>query len=597
MWVKQASKRWVASIGVASGVAYQVSALEEKPIDSSKANPHTKELKKGEVITAAPVALSPKPALKRYTLQEMTDMCDEGRIVVGLKGKLYDVTNFSGHPGGTGRLQMAAGNDLEAFWSVYTQHNRGHVVDNLLTHYEIGTLSPEDAETLRKRTVFENPYSNDPPPKKDLLTNTRYPYNAEGKLRELTNSWVTPISHHFVRNHGLVPDIDPKEYTLTITGIGVKETVFTLNQIKSFPRVDVTSIIQCNGNRREDYHFEKDGVPAFGPPHWVAGAIGCATWTGVRLRDLLASAGMDVDGISTRRILAPPNAQHIGLLAYDTDECGNQYCCSFPFEKAVDPFGDVIVAYQMNGQDIPRQHGYPVRCIVPGNAGARNCKFLERVTVTDSPCSGDTNWKQYAVHASDTPLQKLLDFNLHKEELVKDPPVQEMPVQSMVTIPSAGDVIAGKDKKTVYVKGLAWGGGGQGINRVDVSIDGGKNFTRAEMLEKGVKQPRRAEWGWVFFEKEVNLTEEMQAQLREGESVKLEVCSKACNTAWNSQPENPGANWNPHGCCVNHWYRVPIEVDPSATMDKRGPKGCFENKPSGGKFKTEFLNNKPCRDC
>lgn len=109
-------------------------------------------------------------------------------------------------------------------------------------------------------------------------------------------------------------------------------------------------VIQCNGNRREDYHFEKDGVPAFGPPHWVAGAIGCATWTGVRLRDLLNTAGMDVDSISTRKKPAPKDAQHVGLLAYDTDECGNQYCCSFPFEKAVDPYGDVIVAYQMNGQ-------------------------------------------------------------------------------------------------------------------------------------------------------------------------------------------------------------------------------------------------------
>jgi hypothetical protein len=75
-------------------------------------------------------------------------------------------------------------------------------VDNLLKAYKIGTLSPEDAETLRQRTKFDNPYTNDPPLKKDLLTNTRYPYNAEGKLRELTNSFITPISHHFVRNHG-----------------------------------------------------------------------------------------------------------------------------------------------------------------------------------------------------------------------------------------------------------------------------------------------------------------------------------------------------------------------------------------------------------
>ena len=82
------------------------------------------------------------------------------------------------------------------------------------------------------------------------------------------------------------------------------------------------------------------------------------------------------------------------------------------------------MAYEMNGEDIPRGHGYPVRCIVPGNAGARNCKFLERVTVTSTPCAEETNWKQYAVHAPDTPLVKLLDFKEHKEELERDEAVQ-----------------------------------------------------------------------------------------------------------------------------------------------------------------------------
>ena len=75
---------------------------------------------------------------------------------------------------------------------------------------------------------------------------------------------------------------------------------------------------------------------------------------------------MDVDGISLNTTPAPKEAVSIGLLGMDRDEVGNQYCCSFPFEKAVDPFGDVILAYEMNGVDIPRQHGYPVRAIVPG---------------------------------------------------------------------------------------------------------------------------------------------------------------------------------------------------------------------------------------
>ena len=74
---------------------------------------------------------------------------------------------------------------------------------------------------------------------------------------------------------------------------------------------------------------------------------------------------MDVDAISLGKSEAP-HAWNVGLLGYDMDEVGNQYCCSFPFDKAVDPYGDVILALKMNGEDIPRSHGYPVRAIVPG---------------------------------------------------------------------------------------------------------------------------------------------------------------------------------------------------------------------------------------
>ena len=88
------------------------------------------------------------------------------------------------------------------------------------------------------------------------MTNTRYPYNAEARLSELTDNWVTSIGKHFVRNHCAVPEIDPEDYTLTITGEGVKETTFTLEDLKTkFKKVDVTTVIQCNGNRREDFHY------------------------------------------------------------------------------------------------------------------------------------------------------------------------------------------------------------------------------------------------------------------------------------------------------------------------------------------------------
>ena len=225
-----------------------------------------------------------------------------------------------------------------------------------------------------------------------------------------------------------------------------------------------------------------------------------------------------------------------------------------------------------------------------GHAGARNCKFLEKVTITDQACKDDANWKQYAVHAPDVPVKKIAEFVVYKEELMKDPPVQEMPVQSLITNPSPNDIIAAAKSgcKSISVKGIAWGGGGLGLNRVDVSLDNGKNFTRADLLEKPIQQRRRSEWSWSFFEKTIPIPDQLRQQLEAGEKVDLVLTSKAFNSAWNVQPEN--ANYNAHGCCVNHWYRVPVTLCPKATEDVKSADGDFGNKPSGGKFTTPFLN-------
>ena len=520
-------------------------------------------------------------------------MVDDGRIVVTYKRGVYDVTAFTGHPGGVGRLQMAAGGDLEVYWRAYTQHNRGHIVDYVMKPYKIGECSEETQKEITASTYYnaKEVYGNDPPPYPDLLINTRHPLNCEGRLSDRTDSFITPIGKHFVRNHNAVPDIDPEEYTLTVNGEGVAETVFSLRDLKTkFKKVSVTTVIQCNGNRREDFHYIDGKTPAFGPPHWVAGAIGNVTWSGVRLRDLLRAAGMDVDGISLRTTNAPSRATQIGLLGYDHDEGGNQYCCSFPFDKAIDPFGDVIVAYEMNGEDIPRPYGYPVRCIVPGHAGARNCKFLEKVTVTDKPCLGNGNWKQYAVHAPDVPMRKIAEFDKYHEELEQDPAVQEMPVQSMITYPAAGDILSAvkRGNKSIFVKGIAWGGGGRGVNRVDVSLDDGEHFTRADLIPKPIKQHRRSQWSWIFFEREIPIPDEIRKKIQAGDCANLVLTSKAFNSAWNVQPSDP--NYNSHGCCVNHWYRIPVHLCRKTPVDIKAPEGDFANKPSGGRFATRFVN-------
>ena len=119
---------------------------------------------------------------------------------------------------------MAAGGDLEVFWKVYTQHNRGHVVESIMAPYKTGRISDEDMKKITSETFYDaSAYENDSAPCQDLLTNTLYPYNAEGRLSLPTESWQTPYGRHFIRNHNAVPEIDPDEYLLTICGSGVNE--------------------------------------------------------------------------------------------------------------------------------------------------------------------------------------------------------------------------------------------------------------------------------------------------------------------------------------------------------------------------------------
>merc|ERR1719356_804229 len=162
----------------------------------------------------------------------------------------------------------------------------------------------------------------------------------------------------------------------------------------------------------------------------------------------------------------------------------------------------------------------------------------------------------------------------------------------MITSPSAGDIIAAAKSgmKTVKVKGVAWGGGGSGINRVDVSLDNGQHFTKADVLPTPIEQKRKSQFAWKFFEKEIPIPEEMSQKLQDGDSVEMVLTSKALNASWNVQPENPNPSYNAHGCCVNHWYRVPVTLCPKCSEDVKAPDGDFGNKPSGGRFTRPFRN-------
>ena len=161
-----------------------------------------------------------------------------------------------------------------------------------------------------------------------------------------------------------------------------------------------------------------------------------------------------------------------------------------------------------------------------------------------------------------------------------------MPVQSLVCNPPQNAVLGGKGVTDITLKGVAWSGGGRKIERVDVSIDGGKNWTAAE-LYKPIEQRRNRHWAWTQFNMTLQLPEEVKSKLRRGQQVQLDICSKAMNSDFNVQPERMEPYWNARGVCINHWYHVKVTLDPNKDKDyieRENVPFEFGNTPTGGKF-------------
>jgi len=537
-----------------------------------------------------------RPDLPIYSLEEVRKHYDpdEGRMWVTFRGGVYDVTDFiPAHLGRGSRLKMAGGADLEPYWNVYRQHFRGHIV-SYLEKFRIGSLSPEDAKKATNAFEFGDSFEEDPPRNKDCLPCTYKPFCGETRLDLLGESYFTPNELFYTRNHAAVPDISTDEYELTVEGPGIETRTFTYKDLMTkFKHYEVVATLQCAGNRGEDYHGlgkgETTGV--FQAPHWNVAAIGNAKFTGVRMRDILKECGVEVDKIALN-LKREKNVSDVRFESYDEDETGGRYSASVPFDKVVDPYGDCLVAFAMNDRPLPRDHGYPCRALIPGHAGARQPKWLTKISLKGeaSPvtqCLGFAPDVTFEDHLSSWPPKGT--------EMGKV--VQEMPVQSLVTYPPQNSTLGAKDIDCIPIRGIAWSGGGSGIHRVDVSCNDGDDFTAAK-LWKPVEQHRRGHWGWYMFHQSVKLPEDVKKRLANGERVNLMVTSKAVDGQYNVQPQFPQPYVNARGVSVNHWYRVNVTLDPRLPPEfvlnpapKMVEQGEFANSPSGGSWKSPWRHH------
>jgi len=446
--------------------------------------------------------------------------------------RVFDITEWiAAHPGGPVILQ-AVGGCIDPYWDIFTIHKKQDVYD-ILEGYFIGDIDPRDLiDGKVPDDNIQDPFVLDPKRDLRLLQHTCKPCNAETPPACL-DTFITPNEVFYVRNHLWVPQADEKTHVLNVELPDGTEKAYTLSDLKSkFKPFSITATLQCTGNRRKQ--MSENAKPASGLP-WDVGAISNAKWTGVRLRDVLEDAGYPVNDSES------DEAKHVHMVGAEA------YSGSIPIAKAVDPRGDVMLAYEMGGKPLPRDHGYPLRALVPGHTAARSVKWLEKIVLAEEECQSQWQQRDYKCFGpNQTP--KDVDF-------ASAPAIQETPVQSAITAVRSISRTShhgrtelrkyGLEEDAIRLEGYAISGGGRDIIRVDISADGGKSWAQAK-IHPDVTQGRKS-WSWKRWEWVVPKSQAGKA-----------FVVKAVDESYNSQPESYEAQYNFRGNLTNAWHKIEL---------------------------------------
>ena len=512
-WSKSRAGRITQGIVVAAGVAFVL-------------------------LQASGPAIAEEPAQDEARLIRLAEVSEHGRSAetfwVYRGDRVYDITEWvPNHPGGDVILR-AAGGSIDPYWKIFTIHQTQDVLD-ILEQFFIGKIDPQDlVDGQAPASEIDDPFKSDPERDSSLIVRSAKPCNAETPASEL-NAYITPNDKFYVRNHLWVPEVESADqHRLTITLPDGEEVEYTVADLRNkFPKHTITATLQCSGNRRA--HMSAASRPTSGLP-WDVGGIGTATWTGVKLRDVLVHAGVNVQEPDEDI----RHAQFVGAEAYGA---------SIPFDKAIDRRGDVLLAYDMNGQPLPRDHGYPLRVLVPGTVAARSVKWLNKIILSSDESTSQWQQRDYKCFGPNVTADKV-DWN-------DAPAIQETPVQSAIT--AVREVKAEQlkdsdlarayklDKESVVLEGYAYAGGGRDIVRVDVSPDKGKTWWQAQLLAPPEQASKDDQKSWAWKQWRLALPRDV---------VKEEFCVKAVDDAYNTQPEGFDPYWNFRGNLANSWHRV-----------------------------------------
>jgi DMSO/TMAO reductase YedYZ molybdopterin-dependent catalytic subunit len=295
------------------------------------------------------------------------------------------------------------------------------------------------------------------PGKKPLIKLSYRPPNYETPIEHLRGA-ITPNDAFFVRYHLLdIPEVNAETWRLSIGGEGANgEVSLTFDELKQLPAVEVAAVCQCSGNRRGLFEPHVPGV------EWGYGAMGCARWKGAKLKDVLDRAGLKTEAVE--------------IVVSGTDKGSvdktPQFVKSIPVWKAIDE--STLVAYEMNGKPLPHWNGFPARIIVPGWTATYWMKHVTRINMVTKPFDGFWMKSAYRIPVGKFPIVA----RFASQETAVNTPITEMVVNSLITSHANRDAV--KVGAKVVVSGVAWDAG-YGIQAVDISIDGGKNWTAATL--------------------------------------------------------------------------------------------------------------------
>ncbi|WP_411964816.1 sulfite oxidase [Haloferax sp. YSMS24] len=354
------------------------------------------------------------------------------------------------------------------------------------------TETPTEEPTETPEEEPEEPSLEEKYPGLEILSPE--PENAQAASRSTYAGYITPNEEFYIRNHYVSPTIDESEWQVSLTGLVDSELELSMEEIKnSFGTDSVAHTMQCSGNGRS--YFE----PQVGGNQWSFGAVGNTVWTGTPISEILNAYGADTSA-----------GNYLTVMGGEAPDGEDIFTRSIPMEKVMD---DCLLAYEMNGSALPKEHGFPVRLLVPGWFGNNNVKWVDRMHVMDKMVIGEewedgdqrlyTHWQQYSYRIipeqDDGAVQyESIDIfdtyeQMQNTDEIRNAYMYDQLVKSLIGYPGEGQTVAPSPGGTIEVVGVAWAGE-DGVDSVEVSTDGGETWGEAEFYG-----PAYTETAWRQF--------------------------------------------------------------------------------------------------